>query len=60
MRYIHLYFTYLKRSIVSRLEYKKDTFISVLAFLLSNATSLLSLYFILENIPSLASWNMYE
>ena len=60
MRYIRLYFVCLKRAIVSRLEYKMDTFIGILSFFLTNAASLLSIYFILQNIPSLNQWNMWQ
>lgn len=60
MRKIHLYFTYLKRAMVAKLEYKKDTIIGIVGFLLSNVASLLSIYFIISNIPSLSGWNMYE
>lgn len=60
MRYIHLYFTCIKRSIISRLEYKKDTFISIFSFLVSNVCSILSIYFILNSIPSIEGWTMGE
>ncbi len=59
-RYIHLYFTYIKRSIISRLEYKKDTFISIFSFFISNVCSILSIYFILSAIPSLEGWSIAE
>lgn len=59
MRYLRLYFTYIKRSIASRLEYKIDTFITILSFLLSNVCSILSIYFIMESIPALDGWNIY-
>ena len=58
MRYIHLYFTCMKRSLISRLEYKKDTFISIFSFLVSNVCSILSIYFILNSIPSIDGWTM--
>ena len=60
MRYVHLYFTCIKRSIISRLEYKTDTFISIFSFLINNVCSILSIYFILNTIPSLESWTMAE
>ena len=60
MRYIHLYFTCMKRSLISRLEYKKDTFISIFSFLVSNVCSILSIYFILNSIPSIDGWTMAE
>ena len=60
MHYVKLYFTCIKRSIISRLEYKKDTIISILSFLLSNACSLCSIYFILQAIPSLKGYSIAE
>lgn len=60
MRYIHLYFTCIKRSIVSRLEYKKDTIVSIFSFLISNVCAILSIYFIISSIPSLDGWKIEE
>lgn len=60
MRYIRLYFVCIKRSIISRLEYKKDAIISLLSFLFSNACSLCSIFFILQAIPSLKGYSIAE
>ena len=60
MRYFKLYFTCIKRSMMSRLEYKRDSIISILAFLISNACSLCSIYFILQAIPSLKGYTTAE
>lgn len=60
MRYISLYFTCIKRSIISRLEYKKDTFVAIFSFLFSNLASILSIYFIINSIPSLNGWSIYQ
>ncbi len=60
MRYVKLYFTCIKRSMMSRLEYKKDTIIALLSFLFSNACSLCSLFFILQAIPSLRGYTLAE
>ena len=60
MRYLKLYFTCIKRSMMSRLEYKKDSIISILAFLISNACSLCSIYFILQAIPTLKGYTPAE
>ena len=56
MRYVKLYFICIKRSIMARLEYKRDSIISILSFLISNACSLCSIYFILQAIPSLKGY----
>lgn len=45
---------------MSRLEYKKDAIISLLAFLISNACSLCSIFFILQAIPSLKGYTPAE
>lgn len=59
-RYIRLYFACVKRSIVTRLEYKRDTFISIFNFLFSNVVSILSIWMIMQSIPSLQGWTMVE
>ena len=60
MRYVHLYFTCIKRSMISRLEYKKDTIVALFSFFFSNFCSLAALYFILQAIPALAGYSLYE
>jgi len=60
MRYFKLYFTCIKRSVMSRLEYKRDSIISILSFLISNACSLCSIYFILQAIPTLKGYTPAE
>ena len=60
MRYIHLYFTCIKRSMISRLEYKKDTIVALFSFFFSNLCSLAALYFILQSIPTLAGYSLAE
>ncbi|MBQ3545841.1 MAG: ABC-2 family transporter protein [Lachnospiraceae bacterium] len=59
-RYFKLYIVYLKRAINSRLEYKKDAFIGIFSFVVSNIMHLLSLMFIVRSIPSLNGWSTYE
>ena len=60
IRYAKLYFLYIKRSIIGRLEYKSSTFIALLSFILSNALSILSIYFILDKIGALQGWTVYQ
>lgn len=59
-RYVKLYFTCIKRSIITRLEYKRDTFISIFNFFITNVASILSIWMIMESIPSLNGWTMVE
>ncbi len=60
MRYVHLYFTCIKRSMISRLEYKKDTIVALFSFFFSNFCSLAAVYFILQTIPALAGYSLPE
>ena len=60
VRYLKLYFTCIKRSIITRLEYKRDTFLSIFNFILTNVASILSIWMITESIPSLEGWTMEE
>lgn len=60
VRYLKLYFTCIKRSIITRLEYKRDTFLSIFNFILTNVASILSIWMIMESIPSLEGWTMAE
>ena len=42
------------------MEYKRDTFISIFDFFLTNVASILSIWMIMESIPSLNGWTMAE
>lgn len=59
-KYLKLYFAYIKRSIITRLEYKRDTLISIFNFVLSNTVSILSIWLIMQAIPSLQGWSMVQ
>lgn len=58
--YLKLYVTNMSRSLIARMEYKNDLFIGIFGFFIQNTAALLSLYFIIRNIPSLSGWNMYQ
>ncbi|MBR5754075.1 MAG: ABC-2 family transporter protein [Clostridia bacterium] len=58
--YIRMYFAYMKRSFISRMEYKKDTFIAMMGFFIQNAASIASIYFIVNAIPSLNGWSIWQ
>ena len=51
MRYVKLYGTYAKLSLMSRLVYKVDAIIGIIAFLFTEATSLMTLYFLVSAVP---------
>ncbi len=59
-RYLKLYFTCIKRSIVTRLEYKRDTIIAIFNFIFGNAVSIASIWMIMQSIPSLQGWTMAQ
>ena len=42
------------------MEYKKDTFIAMMGFFIENAASIASIYFIVNAIPSLDGWTMWQ
>ena len=60
MRYLKLYATYAKLSLMSKLVYKANAIIGILAFLFTEATSLLTLYFIVSTVPSIDGYNIYQ
>ncbi len=60
MKYIKLYFQYAKLSIMSKLSYKSNTIIGIAAFLFTEITSILTLFIIVSQVPSLEGWNMYQ
>lgn len=60
MRYLKLYFTYAKLSLMSKLVYKANAFIGIIAFLFMEATSLMTLYFLVSSVPSIEGYNIYQ
>ena len=60
MRYIKLYATYAKLSLMSKLVYKANAIIGMLAFLFTEITSLLTLYFIVSAVPSIDGYSIYH
>lgn len=60
MKYIKLYIMCAKRSLISRMQYKADTFIGIFGFLIMQGCAFLSLFFIVNSIPNLQGWNIYQ
>lgn len=58
--YFRLYISYFKRSIISRLQYKKDTFIAIFSFLLSNAAKVATIFIVVNSFPTINGWNMWQ
>ena len=60
MRYVKLYFSYAKLSLMSKLVYKANVIIGIVAFLFGEATSLLTLYLIVNSVPSIDGYSIYQ
>ena len=60
MKYLKLYFTYAKLSLMSKLVYKANVIIGVLAFLFLEATSLFTLYILVSSVPSIDGYTIYH
>lgn len=60
MHYLRLYWIYLKRSFVAKMEFKLDFFIGIAGFFIQNLAYILTIFFIVNSIPSLNGWNIYQ
>jgi ABC-2 type transport system permease protein len=60
MRYVKLYATYAKLSLMSKLVYKANVIIGILAFLFMEATSLFTLYILVSSVPSIDGYTIYH
>lgn len=60
MKYLKLYFTYAKLSLMSKLVYKANLFIGIVAFLFTEATSLFTLYILVSSVPSIDGYTIYH
>ena len=60
MRYLKLYTTYAKLSLMSKLVYKVNVIIGILAFLFMEATSLITLYVLVSSVPSIDGYSIYQ
>lgn len=60
MRYIKLYATFAKLSLMSKLVYKANVIIGVIAFLFAEATSLFTLYILVSTVPSIDGYSIYH
>lgn len=58
--YLKLYWIFLKRSFIAKMEFRMDFFIGILGFLIENLAYLFSIYFIVRSVPSLNGWNFYQ
>ena len=60
MRYLKLYGTYAKLSLMSKLVYKVNAIIGIIAFLFTEATSLFTLYILVSQVPSIDGYSIYH
>lgn len=60
MRYIKLYLTYAKRSLMGKFAYKANVIIGLFAFLMTQITALLSLFLLVRVVPNIDGYSMYD
>lgn len=60
MRYIKLYLTYAKSSLMSKMVYKANLIIGIIAFLFGQVASLLTLYLLVSAVPSVDGYSIYQ
>lgn len=59
-KYLKLYCTYAKLSLMSKLVYKANVIIGIIAFLFTEATSLFTLYILVSSVPSIDGYTIYH
>ena len=60
MKYLKLYWTYAKLSLMGKLVYKVNVIIGIIAFLFTEATSLFTLYILVSNVPTIDGYDIYQ
>lgn len=60
MKYLKLYFAYAKNSIMGKLVYKSNVFIGIIGFLFTQGFSLLTLYLLINTVPTIDGYSIYE
>lgn len=60
MKYLKLYFAYAKNSIMSKLVYKANVIIGISGFLFTQIFSLLTLYLLINTVPNIDGYSIYE
>jgi len=55
MNYLRLYWIYLKRSFVAKMEFKMDFFIGIAGFFIQNLAYILTIFFIVNSIQVLTA-----
>lgn len=60
MKYIKLYLTLAKGSLMSKMVYKANVVIGILAFLFGQVTSLITLYVLVTSVPHIDGYNIWQ
>ena len=60
MKYLKLYCTYAKLSLMSKLVYKANVIIGIIAFLFTEAASLFTLYILVSSVPNIDGYTIYH
>lgn len=59
-RYLKLYLTYAKSSLMSKLVYKANVIIGIIAFLFGQVTSLITLYVLVSAVPEIDGYTIWQ
>ena len=60
MKYLKLYISYAKISLMSKLVYKANVIIGITGFLCTQVFSLLTLYLLINTVPNIDGYSIYE
>ena len=60
MKYVKLYLTLAKGSLMSKMVYKANVIIGILAFLFGQVTSLITLYVLVTSVPHIDGYNIWQ
>ena len=60
MKYVKLYLTLAKGSLMSKMVYKANVIIGILAFLFGQVTSLITLYVLVTSVPHIEGYNIWQ
>lgn len=60
MRYLKLYFAYARNSLIGKFTYKANVFIGLIAFLVTQGFALATLFILINTVPSIDGYNLYQ
>ena len=59
-RYLKLYFTYAKLSLMGKFSYKANLILGIVAFLITQGFAIATLYLLVSSVPNIQGYSMYE